>query len=87
MQVELGNELLLDVHLGIVQTEQETVRHNNSGSAVLLQAVHNDRHEKVCGLGACQVVREEALNRLVLMPAIGRIHQDHIKLVLVRVVQ
>ena len=87
VQIELGNELLLDVHLGIVQTEQETVRHDNSSPAVLLQAVHDNRKKEVRSLGACQIVREEALNGLVLMPAVGRIHQDHIKLVLVRVVQ
>ena len=87
MQIELGNELLFDVHLGVVQTEQEAVRNDNSRPAILLQAVHDDRHKEVCGFGACQIVREEALNGLILMPAVGRIHQDHIKLVIVCVVQ
>ena len=87
MQIELGNELLFDVHLGVVQTEQEAVRHDNSRPAILLQAVHDDRHKEVCGFGACQIVREEALNGLILMPAVGWIHQDHIKLVIVCVIQ
>ena len=82
-----GNELLLDVHLGVVQTEQETVRHDNSSPALLLQAVHDNRKKEVRGLGACQIVREEALNGLVLMSTIGRVHQDNIELIRICIVQ
>ena len=35
VQVKLANELFLDIHFRIVQTEQETIRHDNGGSAVL----------------------------------------------------
>ena len=87
MQIKLANELFLDVYLGVVQTKQKAVRHDNGGSAVLLQAVQDDRHKQVGCFRTCQVVGEEALNRLVLMPTIGRIHQYHIKLIIIRIVQ
>ena len=87
VQIKLANELFLDVYLRIVQTEQETIRHDNSSSAVFLQAVQDDRHKQIGGFRACQIVWEEALNGLILMPAIGRIHQYHIKLIIIRIIQ
>ena len=87
VQIKLANELFLDVYLRIVQTEQETIRHDNSSSAVFLQTVQDHRHEQIGSLRACQIIGEEALNGLVLMSAIGRVHQDDVELIRVRIVQ
>ena len=42
VQIKLANELFLDVHFRIVQTEQETIRHNDGCSAVLFQTVQDN---------------------------------------------
>ena len=87
VQIKLANELFLDVYLRIVQTEQETIRHDNSSSAVFLQTVQDHRHEQIGGLRACQIIGEESLNGLVLMSAIGRVHQDDVELIRICIVQ
>ena len=69
------------------KAEQEAIRHDNSSSAVFLQTVKDNRHKKVGGFRACQIVGEEALNGLVLMSAIRRVHQDHIELIIIRIIQ
>ncbi|CDA53320.1 unknown [Clostridium sp. CAG:138] len=50
VQIKLANELFLDVYLRIVQTEQETIRHDNSSSAVFLQTVQDNRHKQIGSL-------------------------------------
>ena len=47
VQIKLTNELFLDIHFRIVQTEQETIRHDNGGSAVFLQTVQDNRHKQI----------------------------------------
>ena len=69
------------------KAEQEAIRHDDGSSTVFLQAVQDDRHKQIGGFRACQIVWEEALNGLILMPAIGRIHQYHIKLIIIRIIQ
>ena len=87
VQIKLADELFLDVYLRIVQTEQETIRYNDGCSAVLFQTVQDHRHEQIGSFRACQIVGEEALNGLVLMSAIRRVHQNHIELIIIRIVQ
>ena len=87
MQVEFGQQFLFDVYLGVVGTEQETVRQNHCHTTVLLQTVHNDRHEEVCSFAACKVSGEMIFNICLFAAAVGRVHENHVKLIVHGVVQ
>ena len=69
------------------KAEQEAIRHDNGSSAAFLQAVQDDRHKQIGGFRACQIIWEEALNGLILMPTVRRVHQDHIELIIIRIIQ
>ena len=71
MEIELREELLLDVELGVVGAEEEAVRKDHRGAAALLQAVHDDGHEEVGGLGAGQIRREVILDLGLFASAIS----------------
>ena len=62
VQIELAHQLFLDSDLCVIRTKQETVRENDRSSTVLLQAVHNDRHEQVSSLTACEIRRKMILD-------------------------
>ena len=87
MEVELRQQLLFQVDLGPVRAEQEAVGQDHRRPAALLQTVHDDRHKEVRGLGAGQVVGEMVLDLRFLAAAEGRVHEDHVELVVLGVVQ
>lgn len=87
LQVEFRQQLLLDVHLSIVCTKQETVGQDHRYTDIFLQAVHNDRHKQVSSLRAGKVIGEMILDLCLLAAAIGRVHKDYIEAVIVGIVQ
>ena len=87
MQIEFVQQLFLDADLRVVGAEQEAVGQDYCGPAVLFQAVHDHGHEKVSGLAGSQVRREMVLDVRFFAAAVGRIHEDHVELVVLRVVQ
>ena len=87
VEVELRQQLLFQVDLGIVGAEQEAVGQDHRRPAALLQPVHDDRHKQVRGLGAGQVVGEMILDLRLLAAAVGRVHKDHVELIVLGVVQ
>ena len=87
VQVELAEQLLFDVHLRIVRAEQEAVGQDDRRAPAGSQPVHDDGHEQIRRLAAGEVIREMVLHILLLAAAVGRVHQDHVKLILLRVVQ
>lgn len=87
MQVELRQQLFLDAYFGVVGAKQEAVGQNHRRPASLLQPVHDDRHKEIRRLAAGQVCGEVIFHVCFLTTPIGRIHQHHIKLVVLGVVQ
>ena len=87
MQVKLAEQLFLDIHLGVVCAEQEAVRQYDRRAAVLFQPVHDDGQEKIGGLAACEIVREVVFHVCLFAAAVGRVHKDHVKLIVFRIVQ
>lgn len=73
MQVELAEQLLFDVHLGVVRAEQEAVGQDDRRASAGLQPVHDDGHEQIRRFAAGEVVREVVLHILLLAAAVGRI--------------
>lgn len=87
VQVKLSQQFLLDVHLGVVGAEQEAIGQDHRCPTIALQSVHDDRHEQVSGLTAGKVVWEVIFHIGLFAAAIGRIHQHHIELVVLGIVQ
>lgn len=87
MEVKLTHQLPLDGDLRIIGTEKEAIRKDDCRASVLLETVHDDGHEEVCGLRACKVRREVVLHVILLRAAIRRIHEDYIELVLLGIVE
>ena len=87
VQVEFRKQLLLDAHLGVVRAEEKAVGQDHRRAAVLFQAVHDDGHEEVGRLGACEVGGKMALHVRLLATAVGGIHEDDVELVALGVVQ
>ena len=87
MQIKLLQQFLLQRNLGIVQAEQETIGQNHSSTTILFQTVHDNRHEEVSRFRRCQIGGEVILNMRLFVTTIGRVHQDHIKLVIFGVVE
>ena len=87
MQIEFGQQFLFEVDLRVIGAEQETVGQNHRTTSVLFQTVHNDRHKEIGSLGRREVSREVVLHFRFLAAAIGRIHQDHVELVIRGIVQ
>ena len=87
VQIELPQQLLFNAHLGVVGAEQKAVRQDHRRPAILFQPVHNHRHEQVGGLAAGQVAGEMVLHVRLLAAAVGGIHQYHVHLVVLGVVQ
>ena len=81
MEVELGQQLFLDCHFGIICTKQEAVRQNDGAPAVLFQPIHDDRHKEVCGFVAAEISREILLHALFFVATVRRIHQNDIEAV------
>lgn len=79
MQVEFRQQLLLDIHLGIIRSEQEAVGQNHRRPAALFQPVHDDGHEEVRRFAAGQVIREMVFHFLFLAAAVRRIRQTVIE--------
>ena len=87
MQIELRKELFLDVDLGVVGAEEEAVRQDHRRASVLFQAIHDDGHEEFGRLGAGQVGGEMILDVGLFAAAVWRIHEHHVKGVVLRIVQ
>ena len=87
VEVEFGEEFLLDVDLGVVGAEEKAVGEDDGGAAAGLEAVHDDGHEEVGGLGAGEVGGEMALDVGLFAAAVGRIHEDDVEAVVVGVVE
>ena len=87
VQIELGKQLFLDIHLGIISAEQEAIGQDHRRPAVSFQPVHNDRHEEIRCLAAGQIVGKMIFYIRFLAAAIRRIHQYHIKLICLGVIQ
>ena len=81
MEIELGQQLFLDRHFGIICAEQEAVRQKDGAPAVLFQPIHDDRHKEVCGFAAAEISREILLHALFFVAAVRRIHQNDIEAV------
>ena len=87
VEIELRQQFFLDVDLGVVGAEEEAVGQDHRRAAVLLQPVHDDGHEEVGGLGAGQISGEMVLDLCLFAAAVRGIHEDHVKAVVVGVVQ
>ena len=87
MEIELPQQFALDVHLGIIGAEQEAVGEDYRGPAVLLEPVHDDRHEQVRRFAAGQVGGKVVFDLRLFAAAIRRIHQHHVHLVRLGIVQ
>ena len=87
VQVEFRKQLLLDAQLCVVGAEEEAVGQDHRRASVLLEAIHDDRHEEVGRLGACEVGGEMALDVRLLAAAVGRIHEYDVELVALGVVE
>ena len=87
VQVEFTQQFLFDADLRVVRSEQEAVRQDHRGPAVLFQPVHNHGHEQVRGLAARQVIREMVLDIRFFTAAVGGIHQDDVKLIVFCIIQ
>ena len=71
MEVKLRQELFLDVDLGVVGAEQKAVRQDDRRAPAFFQAVHDDGHEKVGGLGAGEVGGKMILDLGFFAAAVG----------------
>ena len=87
MQIALGQQFLFDIRFRVVRPEQKAVRENHRRPPVFLQAIENHRHEQIRRLTARQIGREMIFHVRFLIAAVGRIHQNHVKSVAVRIVQ
>ena len=87
VEIELRQQLFLDVDLGVVGAEKEAVGQDHRRAAVGFQPVHDDGHEEVGGLGAGQIAGEMVLDLRFLAAAVRGIHKDHVKAIVVGVVQ
>ncbi|MPM69173.1 hypothetical protein SDC9_116117 [bioreactor metagenome] len=87
MQIELGEQFLLDGYLCIVCAKQKAVRNDNSHTPVFLQAVHDNRHKEICCFTAGKVGREMVLDICFFAAAVRRIHQNDVKLIIFCVVK
>lgn len=73
MQVEFGQQLFLDVQLGVVRAEQEAIGQDHRSTAIFLQPVHDDGHEQIGSFRAGQVGGEMVLDLGLLIAAVGRV--------------
>ena len=87
VQVEIRQQLLFDVQLGVVGAEQKAVGQDDRRAAAGLEPVHDDRQKQVGGFAAGEVCREVVFDVGLLAAAVGRIHQHHVELVVRGVVQ
>ena len=87
MEVKLRQQLFLDVDLGVVGAEEEAVGQDHRRAAVFFQSVHDDGHEEVSGLAAGQISRKVILDLCLFAATVRGIHEDHVKAVVVGVVQ
>ena len=87
MQVEFGQQFLFDVDLGVIGTEQESVGQNHRHTTILLQTIHDDRHEKVSSFAACKIIWKVILYIRLFTAAVGRVHKNDIKLIVYGVVK
>ena len=87
MEVELAHQLPLDGDLRIIGTEKEAIREDDCRTSFLLETVHDNRHEEIGSLRACEVCREVILHVIFLRTTIRRIHKDHVELVLLGIVE
>lgn len=71
MQVEFVQQFLFDADLRVIGAEQEAVRQDHRGPAVLLQPVHDYGHEQVRGFAARQVIWEMVLDVRFFTAAVG----------------
>ena len=87
MEIELAHQLPLDGDLRIIGTEKEAIREDDCRASVLFETVHDNRHEEIGSLRACEICREVVLHVIFLRATIRRIHKDHIELVLLGIVE
>ena len=87
VKIEILKQLFLQIDLCVVQAEQESVWENNRYPSVFPEPVHDYRHEQVCGLAACKIIREVILHIVLLAATIRRVHQDDIELVIFCVIE
>ena len=87
VEVEFGQQLLLEIDFRVVGAEEETVRQDDGGAAVLFETVHDDGHEKVCRFGTCEISGKDVLDVRLFAAAVGRIHEHDGEAVVVGVIQ
>ena len=87
VEIESGQELFLDIELGVVRAKEETVRKDDRRASVFLQTVEDQRHKEIGRFTAGQIVGEVALDVGLFAAAVGRIHHNDIETVFVRIVQ
>ena len=68
-------------------TEQKAIWHNDGCSPTLGESVHNQYHKEIGCFARCEVGGEVLLDVGLLIASVGRIHQDDIVLILVRIIE
>ena len=81
VQIELREELLLNSHLCVICSKEESIGKNDCAATVVLQTVHNNRHKQICRLAASEIRREVLLYAFFLVSTIRRIHKNNVKFV------
>ena len=87
VEVEFLQQLLLEIDFRVVGAEEEAVRQDDGGAAVLFETIHDDGHEKVRRFGTCEIGGEDVLDVRLFAAAVGGIHEHDVEAVVVGVVQ
>ena len=82
MQVEVLQEGRLDSQFGTIGTEEEAIGDDDTGATGSLEPTHDKHHKEVGRFGRAHVGREILLGSGIGTATIGRVHGNHIHLVL-----
>lgn len=71
MQIVFRQQLVLKGQLGAVRAEQEAVRQDDGGAALVFKTVHDEGHEQVGSFAAAQFQGKVGLDAFQLAAAVG----------------
>ena len=87
VQVEIPEQLCLNGNLCVICSKKETIRNNDSSTAIFLQAIHDKHHEEVGSLATAHIRRKVRFHVGLFITSVWWIHQNNIKLVSVCIVE
>ena len=87
VQVEIPEQLCLNGNLCVICSKKETIRNNDSSTAIFLQAIHDKHHEEISSLATAHIRRKVRFHVGLFITSVGWIHQNNIKLVSVCIVE